>query len=348
MFQLEMLPALEGDCLVLSWGEPTEPLRLLIDAGRDSTADAVQAYAAQHGGTKGMFELFIVTHIDRDHIEGAVKLLRDKCFRPLVKEVWFNDRGGLTYPPPASDFEEYGALDGERLENLISKYGIDTNVQFQPAPVAVQGEQLRTVTLPGGLRLTVLSPDQQQLANLAKPWDDTVRDAPDGWEDYGEAEPIDIDFLASRPFKSDKAKPNGSSIAVVATYKESSVLLTGDAHVARLLTSLELYSKLHPQHERFALVKASHHGSRGNVSLDLVMAVKCDKWAISTNGDHFKHPDREAIARIIAGSPGPVDLFFNYGTDFTSYWRNPSKQPYVFTSTYGTGGYLSIDIPETV
>lgn len=348
MFQLEMLPALEGDCLVLSWGEPTKPFRLLIDAGRESTADAVRSYAERHGRTKGMFELFIVTHIDRDHIEGAVKLLRDESFRPLVKEVWFNDRGDLTYAPPASDFEEYGALDGERLATLISKHAIDTNMQFKPAPVAVEGEQLRTVMLRGGLQLTVLSPDQQQLANLAKPWDDTVRDAPDGWEDYGEAELIDIDFLVRRPFKSDRAKPNGSSIAVVATYRDSSVLLTGDAHVARLLTSLELYSKQHPQHERFALVKASHHGSRGNVSLDLVKAVKCEKWAISTNGDHFNHPDREAIARIIAGSPEPVELFFNYDTCFTNYWRNPSKQPYVFTSIYGTEGYLSIDILKTI
>ncbi|MBY2989004.1 hypothetical protein HF280_31680, partial [Rhizobium leguminosarum] len=171
MFQLEMLPACEGDCLILSWGDPTEPIRLLIDAGRDSTADAVQCYTARHGRTNGMFELFIVTHIDRDHIEGAVKLLRDKTFRPLVKEVWFNDRGDLTYAPPSSDFEEYGALDGERLATLISKHAIDTNMQFKPAPVAVEGEQLRTVTLRGGLQLTVLSPDQQQLANLAKPWD---------------------------------------------------------------------------------------------------------------------------------------------------------------------------------
>ncbi|MBY2989003.1 hypothetical protein HF280_31675, partial [Rhizobium leguminosarum] len=153
---------------------------------------------------------------------------------------------------------------------------------------------------------------------------------------------------ASHPFKSDKAKPNGSSIAVVATYSGSSVLLAGDAHVGRLLTSLELYSKQHPQHERFALVKASHHGSRGNISLDLVKAAKCNKWAISTNGDHFKHPDREAIARIIAGSPTPVELFFNYETEFTSFWRNPSTQPYAFMSTYGTSGYLSIDILETV
>jgi hypothetical protein len=347
MFQLEMLPACEGDCLILSWGDAEKPYRLLIDAGREPTADAVQAYADRYGRADDMFELFIITHIDRDHIEGAVKLLRDDDFRPLVKQVWFNNRGDLDYAPPASEFETFGALDGERLTTLIADHGIASNVDFKPAPVAVENEQLPTVELEGGLVITVLSPDQEQLANLAKPWDDTLSEAPPGWEEYGELEPIDIDFLSTRPFKSDRAKPNGSSIAGIATYDGRSVLLTGDAHVGRLLTSLALFKREHPEFEQFALVKASHHGSRGNVSSELVKAVRCSRWAISTNGNQFKHPDREAIARIIAGSPGPVGLFFNYETKFTTYWRGPRAQPYDFTPAYGVNGYLAVDIPPS-
>jgi hypothetical protein len=348
MFQLEMLPACEGDCLILSWGEADKPHRLLVDAGRESTAAAVQAYADRRGRTNEMFELFIITHIDRDHIEGAVKLLKDETFLPLVKQVWFNDRGDLDYAAPASEFEYFGALDGERLTTLIAEHGIANNLAFKPAPVAVENEQLTAVDLPGGLTLTILSPDQQQLANLANPWDDTLRYAPPGWEEFGEPEPIDIDFLASRPFKSDTAKPNGSSIAVIASYNERAVLLTGDAHVGRLLKSLDLYKNQHPEFERFALVKASHHGSRGNVSLELVKALQCNRWAISTNGTQFKHPDREAIARVIAGSPSPVELFFNYDTKFTTYWRGPNVQAYDFTPTFGDEGYLAVDIPKQV
>ncbi|MBR1177097.1 hypothetical protein JQ617_24305 [Bradyrhizobium sp. KB893862 SZCCT0404] len=347
MFRLEMLPAREGDCLILSWGEADSPYRLLIDAGRESTSEAVLAYVEEHGGAKDMFELFIVTHIDRDHIEGAVALLRSERFRPLVKQIWFNDRGDLDYAPPEPGFETYGALDGERLAALIAEHQIANNLDFRPAPVAVRQEELPVVELPGGLTLTVLSPDQQQLADLAKPWEDTLREAPPGWEEYGETEPIDVAFLASRPFKSDKAKPNGSSIAVVAAYKKRTILLTGDAHVGRLLASLALYKEMHPEHEGFALVKASHHGSRGNISNELVAAAQCSCWAISTNGAQYKHPDREAIARIIAGAPDTVKLFFNYDTPFTAWWRRPNVGAYAFTSSYGDGGYLAIDIPET-
>lgn len=275
MFRLEMLPAYEGDCLILSWGHPDKPYRLLIDAGRESTAEAVLAYAEVHGFAKSMFELFIVTHIDRDHIEGAVELLKSERFRPLIRQMWFNDRGDLDYAPPAPGFETYGALDGERVTMLIAEHQIDHNAAFKAAPVALQAEKLPVVDLPGGLKLTILSPDQQQLVALAKPWDDTLQAAPPGWEEFGEAERIDIDFLASRAFTSDKAKPNGSSIAVAATYKGRAVLLTGDAHVSRLLASIALYEDMHPEHQGFALVKASHHGSRGNTSMELVTAARC-------------------------------------------------------------------------
>lgn len=345
IFRLEMLPACEGDCLILSWGNETRPRRLLIDGGRESTAEAVLAYVDRVGRRKNMFELFIITHIDRDHIEGAVALLADENFRPLVKEVWFNDRGDLDYAPPAPGFETYGALDGERLTSLIADNGMASNLAFTPASIAVQNEKLPVIPMADGLTLTLLSPDQAQLANLAKPWDDTLRDAPEGWEEFGELEPIDIDFLASRPFKSDKAKPNGSSIAVVASFDGRSVLLTGDGHVGRLLASLQLLKAANPEHQRFALVKAAHHGSRGNVSRELVAAVGCSDWAISTNGSQFKHPDREAIARMVSGSPAPVRLLFNYDTQFTSFWRNTALQPYAFEARYGEDGYLAIDIP---
>lgn len=347
MFTLESLPACEGDCLVLSWGEDTIR-RILIDGGRKSTADEVLALVARQGLTKYAFELFIITHIDRDHIEGAVELLGNDSFRALVKEVWFNTRGDLEYAPPQSEYETYGALDGERLTQLINEKNIPTNQAFKPAPVAVLEGKLPVVSLPGGLTLTVLSPDLQQLKALAKPWDDTLATAPEGWEVMGEPEPIDVAFLAKSEFRRDLAKPNGSSIALVAEYENRHVLLTGDAHVQRLSDSIELYRELHPDFTGFSLVKTSHHGSRGNTSLEFVQALRCNNWLISTNGTQFKHPDREAVARIIVGSPNnsKTNVFFNYDTPFTSYWRTPLKGSLVFEPHYGQSGYISIEVPN--
>ncbi|GLQ82770.1 hypothetical protein GCM10007881_62930 [Mesorhizobium huakuii] len=343
MFRLELLPASEGDCLILSWGRGDIRYRILIDGGRSSTATAVKAYVAKHQLGKGAFELFVITHIDRDHIEGAVELLGDDDFRPLIKQVWFNDRADLTYQPRPG-FEEYGALDGERITRLIVDNDIPANTNFAPKPVALVDDTLPFVGLADGLTITLLSPDLNQLAALAGPWDETLEAAPEGWEDLGEDESLDVSRLALRQFKTDDAKPNGSSIAFVASYDNHHVLLTGDSHVRRILTSLDVFKAAHPEIKGFSLVKASHHGSRGNTSLELVRALACRRWAISTNGTQFRHPDRDAIARIISASPGPVEIFFNYTTEQTNVWKGMLKGAPAFAPKFGVDGYIAIDI----
>jgi len=343
MFQLEMFPACEGDCLILTWGQAGEERRMLIDAGRQRTAQAVLDYVRREKLGTGAFELFVVSHIDRDHIEGAVNLLHAPTFRPLVKEIWFNGRTDLTYEP-ARGFETFGALDGERITKLIADNRIPLNLPFKPGPVAVGDDGLPVVELEGGLTLTLLSPDLKQLAALAETWDETVANATPGWEQFGEPEAPDMRFLAAQKFKADRAKPNGTSIAFVASYNGRDILLAADAHVPRLTASLAKFIANRPEHAGFSLVKASHHGSKANISMELVSLLNCHRWAISTNGDQFRHPDREAIARIISASPGPVELCFNYDTEYTNVWRKPPKGFPDVESRYGDRGYLKICI----
>lgn len=344
MFRLELLPAREGDCLILSWGDEQSPRRILVDGGRAPTAKAVLDYADEHALGEGAFELFVITHIDRDHIEGAVSLLREDRFRKLVKEVWFNGRKDLDYAPPENEYEEFGALDGERLSGLITRHSLPWNSALGGGPVAVTDEEdLPLIPLPGGMALTIVSPDPDQLAALAEPWDETVAAAPEGWEQFGEDEPVPVKLLAERKFKGDGAKPNGSSIALVAEYAGRSVLLTGDAHVPRLVKSLQRYRQDNPD-VRFRAVKASHHGSRGNTSLELVRLLDCPLWLFSTNGAQFRHPDQESVARVLWGNQGSSELVFNYRTDFTRVWERETSPARQFTARFGDGA-IAIDIP---
>jgi hypothetical protein len=132
---------------------------------------------------------------------------------------------------------------------------------------------------------------------------------------------------------------------MIAEYGGRKVLLTGDAHVARLRTSLDQYANGQPALRHMCLVKASHHGSRGNTSLELVSELACPHWVISTNGDHFGHPDQEVIARIITASPAPVRLFFNYATDQTRPWAAATLKPQrLYEASFGEDGSLSIDL----
>ena len=71
------------------------------------------------------------------------------------------------------------------------------------------------------------------------------------------------------------------------------------------------------------------------MSTELLQLLDCKTYGVSTNGDHFCHPDREAIARIIKyGGKHPV-LHFNYRTRYNDVWARPDLQErYGYTTTY--------------
>ena len=76
------------------------------------------------------------------------------------------------------------------------------------------------------------------------------------------------------------------------------------------------YSKEKKLHVDFA--KVAHHGSRANISNELLDMIDCTNYLLSTNGGQGRsyHPTREALANIIC-HPGrdrneKVHLHFNY------------------------------------
>jgi hypothetical protein len=59
---------------------------------------------------------------------------------------------------------------------------------------------------------------------------------------------------------------------------------------------------------------------------------------VSTNGDHFYHPDRQAIARVIKYGGGRPDLYFNYRSQYNDVWERPDLQDkYQYAAYYPDG-----------
>ena len=228
MFRIEMLPAREGDCLIVTYGEEGPLRRILIDGGRKATYTDLKNYFADIPAAERVFELLIISHVDRDHIEGILELFKDPALPVNFKDVWFNGYHHLN----SGEFETFSAVQGEKLtEELVDRVEAGSclwNGSFGPdyqMAAALPGDgSLLEIELDGDMRLTLLSPSREKMTELIPKWESECRaagivagaaaeDPPTEGFEYFDA--IDIDALAEVEFEEDPSKPNGSSIAIV-------------------------------------------------------------------------------------------------------------------------------------
>jgi beta-lactamase superfamily II metal-dependent hydrolase len=328
MMQIELLPAAHGDAIWIEYGSSSQVHRLLIDGG---PAHAYQAGLRRciEKLDKGdrTFELMVVTHIDADHIDGALILLQElQQLNIHIAEFWFN---GWNQLPQQQDTRDVLApLQGEFLGGLIdaSLKGV-WNKRFDNQRVVVlEDEKLPEVELKGGAKLTLLGPSEPALRRLRARWSSAIRDFSPG--DVNEAlrrlrerreyrPPPPPAVFAAPQYGDDRAVANGSSISFVLEYEGVSLLLTGDAHARSLAASLERLAKQRLATKlRFDAVKLPHHGSMSNISEAWLQWVDCERWLISTNGAVFDHPD-VATAQLLADHYQRPTLFCNYRSPST-------------------------------
>ena len=122
--------------------------------------------------------------------------------------------------------------------------------------------------------------------------------------------------------------PNGPSIAILLEHLGASVLLGADAFPTVLVPALQALAlqRRAAAGLRVGAFKLSHHGSRANVNTDLLKAVQADHYIFSTNNAIFRHPDDEAVARVLTHGGKQPTLWFNYGTERNRRWAAEELQ----------------------
>ena len=340
MFAVVMLPGGHGDSLVIEYGTKTDPHQLLVDAGTLHSWDGVRNELMRRRNDR--YEIFVVTHVDEDHLGGAIALLGDPNLKQRIDHVWFNG-----YVHCKSGGNVLGPVNGEQLTSRIVEGGFRWNQAFTPkasnevgGPVVVPSTgDLPCIDLPGGARLLLLSPSGRKLKAMAKKWKVDVENAGlvPGAGDVGHPaspkprdrafdplpDPLDHEAIQNLAAKNatDGSVANGSSIAFILEYSDKRVLFGADAHAPVLTKALKRYAvRVDEARPRIDLVKLSHHGSNANLSTAMLALIDCQRFLISTNGDNFAHPDDAAIAKVIVTSSGPVTFFCNYRTARTEPW----------------------------
>jgi beta-lactamase superfamily II metal-dependent hydrolase len=292
-----------GDCLLVEYADVDGlARRLLVDGGLASAYDTgLGRLIADQPAGRLTVEAAVVTHVDIDHISGTLRALRDGSIEAL--DVWFNGLDEIhdaTRSPRHGD--EFSTLVPHDRRNRV----VGGTAMFVP----VDGT-LPAFELAGGARCTLLSPTLERLERLGATWKKAAR-GPTGDALAELFERLADDDDAGRwpvvggdrsggagdavRFGTDSAVANGSSIAILFEHGGIAMLLTGDAFAGDLTASIRrLLDERASERLRVDVFKLSHHGSRANVTEELLALVDPAHILICTDGGRFGHPDVETL-----------------------------------------------------
>jgi hypothetical protein len=207
---------------------------------------------------------------------------------------------------------------------------------------------LPVIPLSDGAHLTILGPPRKKLVAFAPEWEQAFKRLSASLPGQRQR-PIpnvhNLRMLAETPDVPDRTKPNGTSISFMIQYRKRTALFAADAHPDDLAEAVARLGATRSRVE-FDLIKAPHHGSLHNNTTALMRLLAARRWLISTDGSRHQHPDPEAIARVLLGSPGPKTLFFNYRSEYNDVWEDRQlRETYRYETEYASKeGALTINL----
>jgi hypothetical protein len=191
---VEMFPASHGDAFLVRCVAPDRTTNVLVDGGLAATYQEHLRQRLLELNQSGQdLSAFIITHIDSDHIEGAIEFLSENgpADSPKIipiRDVWHNSYRHLPLSGRSPSIDEkarvlsqitlptqrgegdISARQGSTLAALLRKYGYSWNGAFEGNAVVVPQAALPRLSLGHGVDLTLLSPTEKRLKALIRKW----------------------------------------------------------------------------------------------------------------------------------------------------------------------------------
>ncbi|MDO1449637.1 MBL fold metallo-hydrolase [Rhodocytophaga aerolata] len=279
-----------GDAILIRFlGNDSKWHNILIDGGYGRTYKDVFGLLLRSLPEKEIIDLWIITHIDIDHIGAVQGFIQDKKItdkRKTVKQFWFN-HSPLTVKEGNG---KVGVSQGVSLRAYLQS--IDLLVKE-----AITTDLLTTDLW--GLKITILSPTVDKLKIAQEKWQAKEHSGKLGRKQEQADHKKTIEELHRNEFTEDADPWNGSSIACLLEYKGHLALLLADSHPSVIIDSLKrLY--ISPESPlKVSVMQLAHHGSKANTCTDLLNLVKSANYVITGNGITNRHPDKETLVRVL-------------------------------------------------
>lgn len=326
MVKVKMFPAGSGDFLWIAYGKKETLHHILIDGGDKRISMQYSRVLRLIKKKEQVVDAVIFTHIDNDHISGALQALADmeENEMPVIHSIYFNTGSGIRKQCKLEeDVNPEDSLAAGECEGRHSVRSAVSLLRFLEAKnlrqclndYVIQGAH---ECLSGGAELEIISPDEEALKCLLEKWDkESVRSGQDGKQHRCEegSEVMagkDISDFLDETIAEDKSITNRSSIAFLFCYDSVKIAFLGDACPSICEKGLDIISK---ETGEMDLVKVSHHGSGASTSEQLLDRLGAGRYLLSTNGTGNK-PSKFTLAKILKNREH-VDIYCNY-----SWWDN--------------------------
>jgi beta-lactamase superfamily II metal-dependent hydrolase len=317
---LNILKAFSGDCILLSYfGTDSKNHYILVDGGMPNTYRTSIKHILED---IDYIDMIFITHIDRDHIGGILKLLSSSN-KDKVKNIFFNSGDNIR----VSDSLEISENDGKSLVDYINKLeNIKTNLE----EITTQTDSFKELY---GLSIEFLSPtkdlidkfnNEYKLGKVDEESKTSLNEKfiSDSKEKISQKDIKELSEVLIREKSINQDITNAVSLAMLITYYNKKILLLGDAKDSILIKALQNkgYSNKNGARLSVDYIKISHHGSKYHTNISFLSYILCDKFIFSTNGSgNSSHPNIEVLSRILChkdrDKSKTIYFYFNYPKD---------------------------------
>lgn len=302
-----MLPAGKGDFFMIKYGNAKKEHYILIDGGDASATLLYKNIFTDFIKEKKIIEAMIFTHIDDDHIEGALRAISSMDTLPQINKIYINTGRG-------AENRFHFSINGKFPEEECKDYLHLSHTQHS-VPKALSLIELleikdlsdKMVTcncmgdkiLLNDAVLNVISPDEKRLKKYLKFWEKEEQKQKSQHAELKRGILKDLKEYAKEEVSEDRSATNGSSIAFILECEGKRLAFLGDAYPS---VCVEGVTQFYPAGLTVNLIKIPHHGSRHNFSEELYNFLESDYFLLSTKGTKI-HPDPVFLGKMFCRFP---------------------------------------------
>lgn len=319
MSELYCLPAQHGDAFFIHCQKGGEEGWIVVDGG-PSGNKKLNPFIHEVE-TLPSVDLMVMTHHDDDHLIGIweyIKTHKNDLLFP-VKRLWVNCARGIRFSQCgdlsaahasnlADILKEVEKKNGIKWSDYITEDFVDETIKFADIDVLNPSVDMLKRFIPKYEKKSGMPSEDKGTDLSAQRSNDDSK--------------ICLEDLAQRvkekPLESNYGHfANMVSIAFIVQCDGLSGMMLGDSFPDQILEALKRRGYSKEQKLKLDFVKVAHHGSRNNISNELLDLIECNHYLIPTNGGAAKsyHPDREAMANILCHEgrgKDTIHLYFNY------------------------------------